>query len=297
MKFDTHLAAYLYEHKLLKLEGLGTFTLDDKVRVPYEQGKEVYYPIEGLHFYFDPKADTDENIIIYLVNKLRKIEPLVRSDLEFYLSNIKVLLNIGNPYTIEGVGTLIRNNDRVYEFTPGNFLPAKEELNPKRENAEHNYPKRSEFSAGKFFVTLLIVIAALAALGGIGWGILNFTTKRLVTNQVEMGRVDSDTQAPVKDTLAAKAIAVSNNTIGKGDTSSYKMIFEITKSKERAHIRTEQLNRLNSPTQYDSIPIDDSTAYFRLFLNMRVAATDTTHIKDSLRTFFGRRIFIEKQTD
>lgn len=309
MKFDIHLASYLYEHKSLQLEGIGTFTLDDKVRVPLEQTKEVYYPIEGLQFYFDPKTGTDESVIAFLVNKLHKIEPLIRSDLEYYLSNIKVLLNIGNPYTIEGIGTLTKNNQRIYEFTPGNFLPAKEELNPKRENAEHNYPTRSRFSAGKFFVTILIIVAALAAIGGIGWGIFNFTT-RTSSNQPDLIKAQGDTMAQVKDTIttresrgaintnttpATTSIETVNRTVGVGDSSTYKMIFEITKSKERARNRTAQLNELNARTQYDSIPIDDTTAYYRLFLKMKAASTDTTHIKDSLRIFFGKRIYLEKQ--
>ncbi len=67
MKFDDHLAAYLYENKSLRLEGIGTFTLDEKVSVPHETDKEVYYPIEGLLFKYNPKSDTDENLISFLV--------------------------------------------------------------------------------------------------------------------------------------------------------------------------------------------------------------------------------------
>ena len=126
VKFDNHLAAYLYQFKSLTLEGIGTFALDDKVRVPNEQEKEVYYPIEGLVFTYNPKSITDDNIIFFLVKKLGKIEPLIRSDLEYYLSHIKQFLNIGNPFTIEGIGTLSKSNQGIYEFTPGNFLPVKE---------------------------------------------------------------------------------------------------------------------------------------------------------------------------
>jgi hypothetical protein len=316
VKFDNHLAAYLYEHKSLQLEGIGTFILDDKARVHYDQGKEVYHPIEGLEFIFDPKMRTDENIISFLVTRLHKIEPLIRSDLEYYLSNIRVLLNIGNPYTIEGIGTLIKNNQRIYEFTPGNFISAKEELNPKRENADHNYPVRSTFSAGRFFVTILIATAALAAIGGIAWGVFSLATKKVTFSSSDGQLIRADTMVQEKDTIASKESSAtidnrvapvpvpastsspaeaSTSTAGAGDTATYKMIFEITKSKERAHSRTAQLNRLNSHTQYDSVPIDDSVAYYRLFLRMKVAARDTTHVKDSLRTFFGKRIFMEKQ--
>lgn len=319
MKFDDQLAAYLYENKSLTLEGIGTFTLDDKARVPNEQEKEIYYPIEGLSFTYNPTSTTDEDIIFFLVKKLHKIEPLIRSDIESYLSNIKVLLNIGNPYTIEGIGTLNRNNQRIYEFTPGNFTPAKEQLNPKRENADHNYPVRPSFSAARFFVIILIVISALAALGGIGWGILNFFEKQpianeeyqqqrqpdtiplkidTITRQKDNKSIDTNTEkqpeiTPPLSSSAPTAKAILNT----AGPASYKMVFEITKSKERAHSRTLQLNTLHSYTQYDSIPINDSVAYYRLFLLMKVAPADTTRVKDSLQIFFGSKIFMEKQID
>ena len=81
MKFDDLLAQYLYEKKSLQLQGIGTFQLDGAVVLPQPQDKEIYYPIEGLHFTFSPKDQTNEDLITFLVKKLGKIQPLVRSDL------------------------------------------------------------------------------------------------------------------------------------------------------------------------------------------------------------------------
>jgi len=318
VKFDHDLAAYLYEYKSLKLEGIGTFTLDEKVRVPNEQEKDVYYPIEGLSFAYNPKSITDEDVIFFLVKKLRKIEPLIRSDLEYYLSNIKALLNLGNPYTIEGIGTLNRNNQGILEFTPGNFLPAKEDLNPKRENAAHNYPVSSKFSAGKVLAIILIVIASIAAVSGIKWAI-GFLAKQSASNEEPrpQGHVDTipkeaviivhktdtipslnDTETLHSDTPPVLSSAeTSKEIVNAVDSVLYKMVFEVTKSKERAHSRTAQLNDLHSYTQYDSIPINDSVAYFRLFLMMKVAPADTTRVKDSLQIWFGKKVFMEKNHD
>lgn len=309
MRFDDQLAAYLYEYKSLRLEGIGTFTLDEKVRVPNEPEKEVYYPIEGLAFTYDSKSTTEENVIFFLVKKLRKIEPLIRSDVESYLYNMRVLLNIGSPFTIRGIGTLNKNNHGIYEFTPGDFLPVKEELNPKRENAAHNYPVRSKPSAGRIMVIVLIVMAGVAAASGLGWAIFNFTSKELVSGE---SRESTPPQSPVsyepastvtrKDTATIPAnvptphlpSTTANATASARDFVTYKMVFEVTKSKERARSRTAQLNSLHSYTQYDSIPIDDSISYYRLFLRMKINPADSTHVKDSLRTFFGKRIFMEK---
>jgi hypothetical protein len=315
VKFDDHFAAYLYEKKSLSLEGIGTFMLDDKVRVPGGQEKEVFYPIEGLEFTYNPKSVTDENLVIFLVKRLGKIEPLVRSDVEYYLSHIRQFLNIGNPYTIEGIGTLNKTNHRTFEFTPGNFLAAKEQLTPHRENADHNYPVKSKASAGRVFIIIVIALFALSAIGGIGWGIYNFIKNQPISAKISQPQADTIAQ-PVNTAAATKDSEIINSKSSKSlpapvagnkadmvtitDTAannliSYKMIFEITKSEERAHSRTAQLNNLQSNTQYDSIPINDSVAYYRLFLPMKVASADTPRIKDSLEIFFGKKIFLEKE--
>lgn len=314
MKFDEQLAEYLYENKNLTLEGLGTFTLNEQVRVPNEQEKEVYYPIEGLSFTYNSRSITDENIIFFLVKKLHKIEPLIRSDVESYLSNIRILLNIGSPYTIHGIGTLNKNNQGIPEFTPGRFLPAKEELNPVRENAAHNYPVRSRSSAGKTVATILIIISAIAALGGLGWSIFNFSAKTPASDTSTDAREPANTTVQNTETITTKkdsetlhtvvtptpgvssAVAAKNMAIA-GNSVTYKMVFEVTKSKERAHGRTAQLNNLHSYAQYDSIPINDSIAYYRLFLTMKINPADTTRVKDSLQTFFGKKIFVEQNHD
>lgn len=306
MKFDDQLAAYLYKFKSLRLEGLGTFTLDDKVSVPNEQEKEVYYPIEGLLFNYNPKCATDENVIAFLVKKLGKIEPLIKSDLESYLSNIKQFLNIGNPYTIKGIGTLSKNNYGIYEFTPGNFMPVKEELNPIRENAEHNYPVKTQLSAGRVLATVLIIIAALAVLGGLVWGIsllMAKERKQPAETEQQQGKSDTIPQQTFVDTIHKKEIpAVSlrapqivKDTIeDRGKQVNYKMIFEITRDKERALSRTAQLHDLHSYTQYDSTGLGGSTRY-RLFLPVKIRPADTARAKDSLSIFFGDTIFIVKQ--
>ncbi len=305
MKFDDLLATFLYENKSLRLEGMGTFTLDGKVNVNHESDKEVYYPIEGLSFIYNPKSDTDDNLILFLVKRLGKIQPLVRSDLESYLSNIKQFINIGKPYTIEGIGTLSKTNNGAYEFTPGNFLPMKEELHPKRENEEHNYPVRNQSSAGKIVAIILIVVAGLAALGGIGWGISSLLAKQKSNNAVlvdtqQQGMADTLPQPLTQDisvqeqqsTLTPDSSSVMNG--ASGDSARFKMIFETTKKKYRADKRTYQLHALHSYTKIDTIHIADSIMY-RLYLPMKIKIADTTRIKDSLKIFFGGVITAERQ--
>jgi hypothetical protein len=305
VKFDDQLAQYLYENKFLKLQGIGTFTLDNKVSIPSGQEKEIYYPIEGLAFTYNPKEVLDETLVTFLVKRLGKIQPLVRSDLDSYLSNIKQFLNLGKPYTIEGVGTLNKNNQGTYEFTPGNFLPAKEELNPKRENADHNYPASSSNRAGKILAVILIILASLAALGGIGWGISTLLSKRSAENtEQQQEPIDSTAQhesgnntitAP-KDTATTvrPPVATAITPTSPTDTVRYKMIFEITPNIARAVKRTQQLVTVyHLHARYDTIGSGAALRY-RMYLPARIRPADTLHYKDSLYRYFGRKIYVDK---
>ncbi len=312
MKFDDQLAAYLYKNKSLTLEGIGTFTLDDEAGVSNEQEKGEFYPIE---FTYNSKSNTEEEIIFFLIKNLGKIEPLIRSDLDYYLSNIKQLLNIGQPYTINGLGTLNKNDEGIYEFTPPNFSPVKEQSNPKRKNAHHNHPVKSKSSASKSFIIVLVVILALSALGGIGWGVLNSIKNQPQPVEVTQQQGQIDTIAQGNDTITSalkkdteiinihsqpavnQPVATSKPAGLTGDSASYKMIFEVTKFEERAHSRIVQLINLHSNAQYDSIPINDSVAYYRLFLMMKIPLADTSRVKDSLQIFFGNKVFMEKQVE
>ncbi len=300
MKFDELLAEYLYETKTLHLEGIGTFTLDGKVSVPNESDKGIYYPIDGLNFKHRPREGTDEALIAFLVKKLGKIQPLVRSDLESYLSNVKQFINLGKPYTIEGIGTLHINNQGTYEFTPGNFLPVKEELNPKRENPEHNYPQKGQNSAGgKLLLIALVVLISLAALAAMGWGVYTLVVNnKPAEEEVSLSADSLQTQNPLVDTIndasvkpVGDSIASTGNT---GDTAQYKMIFEITPEKQRAISRSSKLQISKINAGYDSVG-DGNNRRYRIFVTKRLSAADTVKVRDSVARFFMKKVVVERQ--
>ena len=299
VKFDSLLAQYLYEYRKLQLQGIGTFELDKAVTVNHEHDKETYYPIEGLTFSYNTKDVTNEDLITFLVKKLGKIEPLVRSDLESYLSNIKQFLNIGKPYTIEGVGTLNKNNQGTYEFTPGNFLPVKEELSPKKEKSEPSLKPPKAKSGGKAFAMFLIVIASLAVLGGIGWGVYTFVLKNDQTQELSSvdgseENTDSTTTAAAKtDTTAISTAATSPSALSPDSAATYKMIFEFTPRRQRAITRTAQLNTLKINATYDTL--GPAGGKYRIYVAKQLKATDTLRVRDSIAKFFLKKVTIARQ--
>jgi hypothetical protein len=298
VKFDDLLAQYLYETKKLQLQGIGSFELDKAITVNHEHDKEIYYPIEGLTFTYNPKEITPEDLITFLVKRLGKIQPLVRSDLDSYLSNIKQFINIGKPYTIEGIGTLNKNNQGTYEFTPGNFLPAKEELSPKRDKTEPSLrPMPASNNGGRALVITLIILAVIAVLGGIGWGVYTFLGSKEpqsenTSNQAVEETATADTTT-FKPTDTAATSPAPTPIINASDSVNYKMIFEITKLKNRAYSRTAFLRKSGINSGLDSV-VENDLLNYRLFIPVKALSADTTRLKDSLYKFFNRPITVDK---
>lgn len=292
MKFDDLLAQYLYENKTLQLQGIGTFRLDERVSVPQQTEKEIYYPIEGLSFTYNIKDETNEELIGFLVKRLGKIQPLVRSDVDSYLSNIRQFINIGKPYTIEGIGTLHSNNQGTYEFTPGNFLPTKEELNPKREKTDFSSRKiqHTNSDSRRGLAITLIILASLAVLGGIGWALYEFV---YLPGQLSPDKHQVAT-LPETNTVQNEITAENNTAVVSrpaSDSGNYKMIFEITGSKQRAYSRVAYLVKNKMNVKLDSISTGNSL-YYRMYIPAMLRASDTSRVKDLLFKVFVRKITI-----
>ncbi len=297
MKFDDLLAQYLYEKKSLQLQGIGTFQLDGAVVLPQPQDKEIYYPIEGLQFTFSPKDQTNEDLITFLVKKLGKIQPLVRSDLESYLSNIKQFINIGKPYTIEGIGTLQKNNKGTYEFSPGNFLPAKEELSQHKDSPERLQRQRAKKNENRRSATIiLVIVGAVIILGGIIWGITFLVNKNNGDNYQEaVADTIQNNIALAQDTLANTSSVTSGPSL-MTDTSSvdFKFIFDITTSRNRILSRTELLKKEGIKFKIDTLTLNNELNY-RMYVPKTLRFTDTLKVKDSLRLFFAKPIVVERR--
>jgi hypothetical protein len=146
-------------------------------------------------------------------------------------------------------------------------------------------------------VIILIVVAALAALSGIGWGISTLLSKQKATvdNEQQQGYMDTIPQERAIDSVTQPQAVPTVSQPETGDSVRYKMVFETTRFKERAIKRTTQLNTLRSYTSYDSLRINDSLKFYRLFLPVKIKPADTTRYKDSLRIFFGHPIRVLRQ--
>ena len=106
----------------MEIEGLGTFSLDDNFLLPPDAEKTTFFPLEGIHFVYNSKAETSPELFDYIVEHTGKIRSLVKADFSSYVSEIKQFVNIGKPWAIEGIGTLQKNREGKFELVPGEAL-------------------------------------------------------------------------------------------------------------------------------------------------------------------------------
>jgi hypothetical protein len=306
LKLATLVPQYFYQHRTLSLPGIGTFSLDDKVIIPDSDDKNVRDFSQHIQFKQANIAKADDALIDFIRVHTGKIKPLAESDLESYVADGKLLLNIGKPFHIEGIGSLMKNRNGVYEFTAGDpvierlesMQPMKERDAPGREKAhtkksvfdEDYYPHESRGMGSRRLIILGGIVLGLAV---VIWGGYTLYNKKVepaaAATETNILTADSTQQAAAADSLArAKAVADSIQAAASAASSgSYKFIFESTNNKRRALRRHLQVSDISPRIKMETNP--DST-HFNIYVVLPAMPADTTRLKDSLNAwYYGSR--------
>ena len=302
MKLAPLLAQYLYEHKKLDLAGVGTFLLDPSAR----RNPDAQHASEGISFQNNSSVKDDEALIRYISEQTGKMKPLASSDLDSYIELARQFLNIGKPFQIEGIGTLVKMKSGQFEFTPDHLLVDKvkdsgmKELSATStsdgslttyESLKPHVEKSPPYK--RLFVGLLIV--ATTAL--IIWAGYKLYKNNSSTNPAEEQTTTEET-VPVTDTakivpLARDTISASKQPINTQPTGTYRFVIEVA-NKQRAIHRYETLKKGGVPVH---ISTDDSITY-KLFFELPATPADTARISDSLTIWYPainkRRAFAEQ---
>ncbi|MDF2187801.1 hypothetical protein [Paraflavitalea sp. CAU 1676] len=300
MKLSILLAQYFYQHKLLNLPSIGVFSLDAAVSVPDQNDKNFREFLKYVQFKQQAVAKPDEALIDYIRTHTGKIKPLAESDLESYLADGKLLLNIGKPFHIEGIGTLSKNKLGIYEFEPGEPTLERMESNPEHRTTERapQPAKKSAFDEsysriqthhnrrkGVLIATLAIIGIAVVA-GGV-YFLNNRNTEKEAPTPAQ--QVAADTQATAPDTVGASPYATKPaDSLAAGlvattiPAGSYKFVFETTDKKARALKRHAFLLPLNKDIKLET---KDSITY-NISVTMVATPADTLRLKDSLNAWY-----------
>lgn len=305
MKLSLLFAKFLYQHKQLNLPGIGVFTIDPSIAIPEANEKNANEFLQHIRFNQKSVSKPDDEFIEFIRTHTGKIRPLAESDLESFLADGKILLNIGKPFHLEGIGTLQKNRTGTYEFFPGLPLTEKmENFTIERETRpsntkqpyEHDYnPVSSNSQAGR---TIWIVLAILVGLAAIIWG--GYTlynnntddegTQAVTTQSPEPAPVTTDTlQNQAIDSATVTSQAAPPVTATVPSVQSYKFIFRLA-SKNYVINRYNDLKSSNPGLGWDT---KDSVVY-RLYVSVPATPSDTARIRDSLRSWYGaKKVLVE----
>jgi hypothetical protein len=235
LKLPQLLSQFLYQTKRLDLPGIGSFSLDASTVLPQESDKVSNVPASGIRFLNANISVADDALVTFIKEHTGKMKSLAAADLDFFLTTGRQLLNIGKPFYLEGIGTLLKNKEGRLDFTPGEYLvPKLEDLShPERRVASerrtgapatgYDEPPREEAPSGNGRQTLLLIgiIAGIAiiAFGGYYLYKKNNYTESSTENQAR-AVVPESTATKSADTTALAGAPPSDSTVGgKKDTA------------------------------------------------------------------------------
>lgn len=294
LKLSALFARYLYQHRQLNLPGIGVFTLDPSITIPDSTDKQHSDFVQHIKFQQKPVANADEQFIDFIRTQTGKIRPLAESDLDSFLSDGKILLNIGKPFHLEGIGSLQKTRSGQYDFTPGEPVLGRLESYEQVEQREEQPGRRKVFtderSPGSQPGKALVGLAMLLGLVLVIW--LGYKLYNHNANGTDIAASDTVQTAPA-DTPKANVILDSVQKIINAPTEgSYKFVIEKTYSKPRALRRFAQIKDNLTNVKMNSNA--DST-FFTLYFVLPATPSDTSRIRDSLKIWYGRKqVFVEK---
>lgn len=254
--------------------------------------------------------EADEQFLDFIKQKTGKIRPLALADLDCYIESGLQLLNIGKPFYIEGIGTIVKTREGSYDFVARELAAREENSSHAAERTERaNYAermtpvekKRSVFDDDKYAPSTnpwqKIVVAALI-LGGLAIVVLGGyylymqkNDKADIREQV-VPLASPDSTGNSRDTLTSPPVDTAQSMASYASSlqsGGYKFILETTSSKKRALRRFEQLKSYMLPIKMES---PDSVSY-KLYFLIPSTPADTLRIKDSLSRYYLSKVKIE----
>jgi hypothetical protein len=295
MNFDKYFSSYLYKHQIVVIPTIGEFALDKAIQANEGREGEEFFPTEGISFTYNKHATVEPAFVQYIKGLLPKPISLIESDIEDYALQISDWLNIGKPYTINGIGTLTKLHDGVIEFCVGK--PKIENIADivasiaQKENTYESLVIQNKKSVELNFKKLLAIFGSLILLAIVVWlGI--FLYKKSFVHAIKPVVVDS-IKIPVKNPIQTnlQSHKESTTTTVTTDTVRYKMYFLASKYKEKADKLFEYWSKLEKINR-DELIVNDTMRY-RLFFYKKAVPKDTATLKNKLAIYFKHAIDIE----
>ncbi len=294
MKLAPLLAQFLFSNKRLDLPGIGVFTLDGPLPVETDS-KTPRNP--GIRFENDQTVKDSPDLIQYISSQTGKIKALATADLESHLGTIQQFLNIGKPFLLEGIGSLVKIRSGEYAFSSGEILSEKfnsytaKELSATSHTEESfsNYRKGGNNLSAKMNwrkpAMILLIMAGIALAVWGGYTVYKRTTSKNRTTKSE-DPVQKDETVLVPDTAVTKKDSLTQTT--QSTAGYYRFVLE-TANAQRAFTRFGTLKKYFWDVRMET---KDSVSY-KLYMLLPASTSDTARIVDSLSRLNGKRVYIE----
>ncbi len=303
------MSQYLYQTKQLDLPGIGSFTMDPNVVIPEASDRHQQAPVAGITFKNVNIAAPDDALVTFIKEHTGKMKPLAAADLDFFLTTGKQLLNIGKPFYLDGIGTLIKNNEGKFNFTPGEYSTVrleepvaaeKKKAAPSTQSFEE--PPREYEPATNNVRQGVLLMAIVLGLVAIGWGGYylykkNTYVEPLTENKAPITQDTLKTTPAAVDSirkpdsqLAVKPTDTVNTPPPPPGSTQYKFVILETDRKGRALRRYNQLLGFQLNIKMEQ----KDSAYFKLYFPINALVRDTTRIKDSLADVYAAHVRIEQ---
>ena len=296
LKLAPLLARYLYTHHRMDLPGLGTFRID-----PQTNNTEDSTTLEGVSFENNPGIKQSPELVQFISAEAGKMKALAAADLASHLELAHQFLNIGKPFMLEGIGSLVKQRNGEYIFAPGPVLP---EMVQKKENPQSTglsddpdadykkifYGKRVKATGTPALTFLLAAFGIAVAVWG-GYSIYKKNQRNKISPETEVAQEEptvenevifSSTTAPVVDT-------VQQVKINQSPTEQDRKFILETANAQRAFARYNKLKSFQWNIQMET---SDSLMY-KLYVMIPAVDIDTTRILDSLTRMNGKRVHME----
>jgi hypothetical protein len=287
MKIEQLLVQHFYQNGEVTLQGMGTFTLSPDFVAPKENDKDAELPENAISFQYNSRAVEDDALINFIVQQTRKMKALAAADLDSYLVLGKQFLNIGKPFKIEGMGMLSKNQKGALEFQIGKSFHAKSEpipanLKEKAANPEISFASETKSAVNNNIKALLIggIIIALGLMGTTVWYFFIRKTSPVENTVVKLSTDTAKAIVPKPDTVALPVPPVKPVVAADGYT--FKVLFLETKDSVAAAYRMNVLTKRGHKIIMNKI----DSAIYTLAEPFTLPLSDTTHVKDSLNSFY-----------
>ncbi|MES2777210.1 MAG: hypothetical protein V4722_23740 [Bacteroidota bacterium] len=277
MKIELLLRQYLYNHKTVTYPGIGKLVFGSNAQLPDSLEKGEAFPLQDLNFSFNLNEPLDMDFVAFVSSQTGKIAPLAMADVESYFMLSKQFINIGKSFVVEGIGSVDKQDNGSFAFTPGYFLPVSEASAAPHKplKIREAVPVMPKTDTKKTSPTLnkkpIMLIIGILLLGVVIYGIyrIAFAKKENAPGDKPVTAVDTTAVLPI-DTLNAvrPSLPVS---VGAG----YKAIVDQRFSRAAANVRAAKLKSFGHDAQVDSI----SPSNFLIYIPVK----DTTVSVDSLQ--------------